>query len=56
MGAVMITGEEFDNGGLEIEQALIGKNYDVHLAQVHSVTKYFEISDWSETPLGNNLI
>jgi hypothetical protein len=55
--AVIFSGHEFHHEGVKLREALLEKNYDVHLTEVrpkYNFTK-FDIPDWSKTQLAKDL-
>jgi len=52
--AVILSGHELYHEGLKLREALLEKNYDVHLTEVHA-KNVLSIPDWSETQLGKDL-
>jgi len=54
--AVIFSGKEFHHEGLALEQALLKKNYDVHLVQVKPKrSPYITINNWSKSKLEKQL-
>jgi len=55
-GAVIFTGHMFHHEGLQLQQNLLKKGFDVHLVEVKSDPEYgIQITDWKNSTLGQNL-